>query len=186
MIIMSLGLISRLFSCSPLLLEWMGISTSGTRWIEGPVHSLLKQLQYQAWPLSTGGLRKYALLLGACVPHSAFWPFWAHNPGPFSTLIFAALHIEPFTDSHHRASHAIQQPACVEKLGVKRLCTRSANECIEIPTSVRTEQHSVSVYVCSRGKENKGSSGWWLVMGSHWSAGIVCRHPHFKLLEPVL
>ena len=89
MINMSLGLISRLFSCSPLLLEWMGISTSGTRLIEGPVHSLLKQLQYQACPLSTGGLRKYALLLGACVPHSAFWPFWAHNPGPFSTLIFA-------------------------------------------------------------------------------------------------
>ena len=53
-------------SCSPLVLGWTGISTYGTLWIEGPVHSPLKQLQYQAWPLSAGGLQKYALLPGAC------------------------------------------------------------------------------------------------------------------------
>ncbi|CAL8326052.1 unnamed protein product [Boreogadus saida] len=33
--------------------------------VEHPGISQLKQLQYRAWPLSTGGLRKYAPILGA-------------------------------------------------------------------------------------------------------------------------
>ena len=69
---MSLWLISRHFlrRHNPVPhLYWSGrryLLLGHMKW-RTPVHSQLKQLQYQAWPLSTGGLRKYAPILGAWV-----------------------------------------------------------------------------------------------------------------------
>ena len=68
---MSLWLISRHFlrRHNPVPhLYWSGrryLLLGHMKW-RTPVHSQLKQLQYQAWPLSTGGLRKYMPIMGAC------------------------------------------------------------------------------------------------------------------------
>ena len=61
-------------------------------WNDGPVHSPLKQVQYQAWPLSTVGFRKIALFLGA-------WPWaWLGSDGLYRKWRdFATLQLHSYT-----------------------------------------------------------------------------------------